>query len=62
MLDKECPVCGQSNLRLVSSKDGYIYEFCEECLFTSVNGELTELKDELYPAKKFQVIDYVNAH
>ena len=62
MLDKECPVCGQSNLRLVSSKDGHIYKFCEECLFTSVNGELTELKDELYPAKKFQVIDYVNAH
>ena len=58
MINQECPVCHQANLRLLE-RSGKIYEFCEECLFKSCNGSLLKIEEELFPAKKELVLNYL---
>lgn len=58
MINQECPACHQANLRLLE-RSGKIYEFCEECLFKSCNGSLVKIEEELFPAKKELVLNYL---
>ena len=58
MINQECPACHQANLRLLE-RSGKIYEFCEECLFKSCNGSLVKIGEELFPAKKELVLNYL---
>ncbi|MBO1628467.1 hypothetical protein [Bacillus arachidis] len=61
MLDKLCPNCQQSNMRLLMSENrSDIYEFCEECLFTILDGNPVNVDEELFPAKKQEVIQCLN--
>ena len=57
MTNKECPVCRQTNFRLLE-RDGKVYEFCEECLFKQSNGKPVKIEQELFPAKKELVLKY----
>jgi len=58
MINQECPACHQANLRLLE-RSGKIYEFCEECLFKSCNGSLVKIEEELFPARKELVLNYL---
>ena len=58
MINQEYPACHQANLRLLE-RSGKIYEFCEECLFKSCNGSLVKIEEELFPAKKELVLNYL---
>lgn len=61
MLDKLCPNCQQSNMRLLMPENrSDIYEFCEECLFTILDGNPVNVDEELFPAKKQEVIQCLN--
>ncbi|WIY63172.1 hypothetical protein [Bacillus arachidis] len=61
MSDKLCPNCQQSNMRLLMSENrSDIYEFCEECLFTILDGNPVNVDEELFPAKKQEVIQCLN--
>ena len=58
MTDVECPVCHQTNFRLLV-RDDIIYEFCEECLFTKCNGKPVRMKEEMFPATREQILRYM---
>lgn len=58
MTDVECPVCHQTNFRLLV-RDDTIYEFCEECLFTKCNGKPVRMKEEMFPATREQILRYM---
>ncbi|MBC1452689.1 hypothetical protein HB790_11115 [Listeria welshimeri] len=60
MLDKICPNCHDSNLRLTSSIDKkQIITFCDECLYTGIDGKFVEIDEEILPANKNQVSSYL---
>ncbi|WP_317635129.1 hypothetical protein [Xylocopilactobacillus apicola] len=58
--DYLCPSCQESNLRISSSTDhNHIYETCDNCLTTFENGEFVERPDEMIPATKKEVDDFL---
>lgn len=61
MTDEECPSCHDSNLRLtiISSEINQIIKFCDECLYTDINGKRVDIEDDLIPAPKSIVKSYL---
>ncbi|EAD3286292.1 hypothetical protein ACI1GO_001883 [Listeria monocytogenes] len=62
MIDEVCPICSESNMRLtvIAGESGPIVKFCDECLYTGVDGKYVEIKEELIPASKNLVKSYLN--
>lgn len=58
--EKVCPACGDENLSVtVTSNQNQTVLFCEECLFTEIDGFSVEVKEDLIPANKKQVAKYL---
>lgn len=62
MTNEECPSCHDSNLRLTitAGKADQIIKFCDECLYTGIDGKHVDIEDDLIPAPKNMVKSYLN--
>lgn len=62
MTDEVCPSCHDSNLRLTTKTNeiNQIIKFCDECLYTGIDGVSIEIEEDLIPASKDLVESYLN--
>ncbi|EAH3523558.1 hypothetical protein D5V67_15585, partial [Listeria monocytogenes] len=61
MTEELCPSCNDSNLRLTTmvSREDTLVKFCDECLYTGIRNERVEIEEDLVPAPKKKVEEYL---
>lgn len=61
MTNEECPSCHDSNLRLtITNENNQVIKFCDECLYTGLDGRHIDIEGDLIPAPKEIVEKYLN--
>ncbi|MBC1547819.1 hypothetical protein HCJ27_11980 [Listeria sp. FSL L7-1435] len=61
MTEELCPSCNDSDLRLTTivSREDILVKFCDECLYTGIRNEHVEIEEDLVPAPKKKVEEYL---